>query len=121
VAKTSDNRYVTLRRSDGTVVCERCFVADRSLARMRGLLGRSELPRDEGILIRPCNSIHMFFMRFPIDAIFLDRNGTVVKVVENLKPWRMAAARRAHTVIELAAGEVKRRGIAAGDQITLAE
>src|SRR5438128_1091109 len=100
-----ERRYVTLRRGGGTVVCERCFVADRPLARMKGLLGRSELAGDEGILIRPCNSIHTLFMRFAIDAIFVDRNGTVLKITAHVKPWRTAWARRAHAVIELAAGE----------------
>ena len=84
---------------------------------MKGLLGRRELAGDEGILIRPCNSIHMFFMRFAIDAIFLDRKGVVVKVAANVRPWRMAYARRAHAVIEIAAGEAERRGVNTGDLV----
>ena len=111
--------YVTLRRADGTVVCERCAVADRPRARMKGLLGRRELPAGEGILIRPCNSIHMFFMRFAIDAIFLDREDTVVKIAAGVRPWRTAGARRARSVIELAAGEAGRRGISVGDRIEI--
>jgi uncharacterized protein len=118
---TRRRRYATLRRAEGTTVCEHCLIADTALARMKGLLGRSELPAEEGILIRPCNSIHMFFMRFAIDAIFVDRDGTVLKIAANLKPWRMAWARRGHAVIELAAGEVARRGIAPGDRIEQAE
>ena len=109
--------YTTLRHSDGTIVCERCFVVDTPIARMKGLIGRSELPAGEGIVIRPCNSIHMFFMRFAIDAIFLDRTNTVVKIAANLKPWRMAWARRAHAVVELAAGEAERRGVSLGDHL----
>lgn len=108
---------VMLRKDDGTVVCEHCRVADTMWTRMKGLLGRRELPAGEGILIRPCNSIHMFFMRFAIDAIFLDRKGVVVKVAANVKPWRMAFARRAHAVIEVAAGEAERRGITPGDTV----
>jgi uncharacterized protein len=114
---THKRGYATLRRADGTVVCERCLVADRPLARMKGLLGRSELPSGEGILIRPCSSIHMFFMRFAIDAIFVDRDGTVLKIAANLRPWRMAWGRRARAVIELAAGEAARRGMRPGDRI----
>jgi uncharacterized protein len=110
-------RHVTLRLGDGSVVCERCFVADRALSRMKGLLGRRDLPADEGVLLKPCNSIQMFFMRFPIDAIFLDRDNTVVKVVSDLKPWRTAGARRTRSVIELAAGEIRRRGVSVGDHI----
>jgi uncharacterized membrane protein (UPF0127 family) len=114
---TAKGRYVTLSRDDGSVVCERCYVADRMFARMKGLLGRSDLPAGEGILIEPANSIHMFFMRFSIDAIFLDRDKTVVRVAANLKPWRIAAARRARSVIELAAGEAQRRGVSVGDRM----
>jgi uncharacterized protein len=88
---------------------------------MRGLLGRSGLEPGEGMLFEPAGSIHMFFMRFAIDAIFVDRDGTVLKIAANLKPWRMAWARRGHAVIELAAGEVARRGIAPGDRIEQAK
>jgi uncharacterized protein len=108
---------IALRKDDGTDVCRHCDVADTMWTRMKGLLGRKDLGTDEGILIRPCNSIHMFFMRFAIDAIFLDRCGTVVKVAANVKPWRMAYARRAHAVIEMAAGEADRRGVTKGDVV----
>ena len=57
--------HVTVRSGE-QVVCEECLVADRPLARMRGLLGRTDLPRGEGVLLRPAGSIHTFFMRFPI-------------------------------------------------------
>jgi uncharacterized protein len=99
-------------RVDDRVVCERCLVADRPLARMRGLLGRTELPRGEGILLRPCGSIHTFFMRFPIDVVFVDREGKVVGVERDLKPWRTARRRGAKAVLELTAGAAA--GIDAG-------
>jgi uncharacterized membrane protein (UPF0127 family) len=114
---TKRRHYAVLRRADHTTVCEHCLIADTALARMKGLLGKGELPVGEGILIRPCNSIHMFFMRFAIDAIFLDRDGTVLKIAANLKPWRMAWARGAHAVVDLAAGEAQRRGIALGEKL----
>src|SRR3954463_16436586 len=81
--------------TEGSAVCERCLVADRPLARMKGLLGRRELPAGDGIWIRPTNSIHMLFMRFAIDAVFLDRDDVVVRIVPSLRPWRMAICRRA--------------------------
>ena len=87
---------------------------------MKGLLGRRELPRDESLLIRPAPSIHTFFMRFPIDAVFLSRDGEVLKVAANVKPWRMSSCRRAYAVLELAAGEAARREIAVGDRIHVA-
>ena len=101
------------------MVCERCTVAATPLRRLKGLLGRAGLEPGEGLLIRPTSSIHMFFMRFPIDALFLDRELVVRKVVPELKPWRVAAARRAKSVVELAAGEAARRGVAAGDRLAL--
>jgi len=112
--------YATVRTADGTVVCERCLVADAPWVRAKGLLGRSDLPEDEGILLRPASSIHMFFMRFPIDAVFLSRDLTVVRVVSNLAPWRMASKFRAHSVLEVAAGTCERAGVREGDRLTLA-
>jgi uncharacterized membrane protein (UPF0127 family) len=112
---------VSLGREDGTVVCPRCTVAATPLRRMKGLLGRKELPPGEGLLLRPGSSIHMFFMRFPIDAVFLDREHVVRKVVPDLKPWRLASARGAKSVVELAAGEAARRGIAPGQRLTVDE
>ena len=86
---------------------------------MRGLLGRSSLPVGEGLLIKPCGSVHMFFMRFAIDVVFLDRELSVVGVVPELRPWRMAGRRGAKVTLELAAGEAARRGIAPGMQLRL--
>jgi uncharacterized membrane protein (UPF0127 family) len=86
---------------------------------MRGLLGRDTLAPGEGLLIRPASSIHTFFMRFAIDAVFVDRAGTVVKVVSGLRPWRCAAARRASAVLELAAGEAAARGVQVGDRLVV--
>jgi uncharacterized protein len=102
-------------RADGLVVCERCIVADSPLPRMRGLLGRRNLGSDEGVLLRPAGSIHTFFMRFPIDVVFLDRDGRVLRVAESVRPWRTAAARGARAVLELRAGESGRRRVAVGD------
>jgi uncharacterized protein len=108
---------VTLSRADGRVVCERCLVAARPLRRMRGLLGRRDLPRGEGILLRPAASVHTFFMRFPIDVVFLDREQVVVGIEPRLRPWRTAGRRGAQAVLELAAGESERRGLAVGDAL----
>jgi len=88
---------------------------------MKGLLGRSGLEDGEGLLIRPTSSIHMFFMRFSIDAVFLDRELVVRKVVPELKPWRIAVARGAKSVVELPAGEAARRGVTTGDRLALVE
>lgn len=111
-------RALPLRRvlaADGTVVCERCEVADRYFARMRGLIGRDGLEPGGGMLLTPEPSVHMFFMRFPIDVVFLDREHRVVGVRHELRPWQMAGARGAHASLELPAGATASAGIAEGD------
>jgi uncharacterized membrane protein (UPF0127 family) len=110
---------VSLVRQDGSLVCERCLLAETPLARMRGLLGRAGLARGEGLLLRPASSIHMWFMRFPIDAVFLDGDGRVLKVVAGLRPWRLAGCRGARDVLELPAGAAARTGLAPGDRLVL--
>ena len=112
---------VTLVRANGTVACERCTVADRMRSRMKGLLGRKALAPGEGILIRPAPSIHTFFMRFPIDVVFLSRHGEVLKIVKNVAPWRARSCRHSYAVLELTAGEAGRCGLAVGDRIETAE
>ena len=67
----------------------RARVAEGFLARARGLIGRPPPPPGEGLLIPRCNAIHTFFMSYPIDATFLDKDGRVVKTVRNVRPWRL--------------------------------
>ena len=86
---------------------------------MRGLLGRSELAPGEGLLIRPAPSVHTFFMRFPIDVVFLDRDRTIVKIVSRLRPWRVASARKAVAALELEAGAADRAGLRLGMRLEL--
>ena len=87
-------------------------VARTLFERMRGLIGTKRLPPGEGMLILKCNAIHTCFMRFPIDATFLDRDDNVVKVVRNIRPWRLCVwgGRRAVKVLETAAEGVSRTG-----------
>jgi uncharacterized protein len=109
---------VALANDEGTVVCEHCLLAETMFARLRGLLGRSGLSSGEGMLLRPAASIHTAFMRFPIDAVFLDRENRVVKVAAELAPWRAAACRGSRTVLELPAGEAARQGLRPGVSLT---
>ncbi|MFL5824044.1 MAG: DUF192 domain-containing protein [Solirubrobacteraceae bacterium] len=118
---TSRAPVLILNLTKERVVCERGFVADRALPRMRGLLGRSHLPDGEGILLEPAYAIHTAFMRFPIDVVFLDTHMRVMKVVDSLTPWHTAGARQGHAVLELAAGEAARRGVAVGDRLDVQE
>ena len=114
-------RFSSVRTSGGAVVCDACLIAESPWLRMKGLLGRSDLPHGEGILLRPASSIHTAFMRFPIDAVFLARDLTVLKVVRDLAPWRMASKRRAHAVLELPAGACALSGVREGDRLSLAD
>jgi uncharacterized membrane protein (UPF0127 family) len=110
----------TLRRADGTIVCERCTVADNPIRRMKGLLGREGLESGEGLLLRPASAVHTYFMRFPIDIVFLDGALVVVGISDGVNPWRATSRRGAKAVLELPAGESARRGLAVGDQLELA-
>jgi uncharacterized protein len=107
---------VNLTRGDALCVGK---LADSPLPRMRGLMGSPGLPAGEGLLLTPAPAIHTAFMRFPIDALFLDANMRVVEIVERLRPWRIASQRRARAVLELAAGECARRGVVVGDVLEL--
>jgi uncharacterized membrane protein (UPF0127 family)/CheY-like chemotaxis protein len=112
---------LTLRREDGRIVCERVVVADRAHRRMRGLLGRKYLRQGEGMVLRPGWSIHTAFMRFPIDAVFLDADQVVIRVEHEVGPWRTVSCRGAREVVEMAAGECRRRGLeVVGDRVAWA-
>jgi uncharacterized membrane protein (UPF0127 family) len=113
-------RQIILRRENGDIVADECVVADSPVSRMRGLLGRSELRPGEGLLLRPASAIHTCFMRFPIDAVFLDRGLRVLGISDELRPWRAASRRGAHAVLELPAGESARRGLEPGDSLRVA-
>ncbi len=111
---------LTLRREDGRVVAESVVVADSTGRRLRGLLGKKDLPSGHGVLLRPAWSIHTAFMRFPIDVVFLDADQIVIKIVPNLSPFHTASCRGAREVVELRAGECERRGLALGDRVAWA-
>jgi uncharacterized membrane protein (UPF0127 family) len=112
-------KTVSLKTVEGQVVCERCLVADSPWPRMRGLLGRRGLESGEGLLLKPAGSVHTLFMRFPIDVVFLSREGDVLKVARALPAWRLAGARRAKAALELGADEAERRGISVGTRLDL--
>ncbi|MEK6191299.1 MAG: DUF192 domain-containing protein [Chloroflexota bacterium] len=106
--------------SRGSVAVERCRVARSLRDRTVGLLGTAELPAAEGLWIERSPSIHMFFMRYPIDAVFVDRSGRVVRIVERLRPWRIVAwVRGARDCLEMPAGAAQAAGIQVGDELRL--
>jgi uncharacterized membrane protein (UPF0127 family) len=100
-------------------VADMVEVADTRAARRRGLLGRTGLDKGAALMLIPCFSVHTAFMRFPIDVIFLDGDGCVVRTVSRLAPWRMAVCPRARAVVELRAGCLESLAVNAGDALYL--
>ena len=92
--------------------------ADTFITRLKGLMFRKKPLENEGLWITPCNSIHMCFMHFPIDAIFLDEQNNIVHLVSELQPWRFVLpVKGAYSVIELSAGSIKRMNLQKGQHI----
>ena len=94
-------------------------IADTSAKRRMGLLKRSGLAPGEGLWILPCESVHTFFMKFPIDLVYLDKKCAVRKVRHAVGPWRMSACFTAHSILELPAGAARASGTIAGDQLEI--
>lgn len=93
-------------------------MADNFFSRMKGLLGTRELPEGEGLLLKPCNSIHMFGMKYAIDAIFLSRDLEVVGLVESIQPGKISGYfKRAYMCLELPAGTIAKTGSQIGDRL----
>ena len=109
-----------LNVTHGTVLAIRLEAAHTGPTRRKGLLGREGLLPGEGLWIAPCESVHTFFMRFPIDLVYLDRKHQVRKVRSGVGPWRMSACWSAHSVLELAAGTVAATRTERGDSVEFA-
>jgi uncharacterized membrane protein (UPF0127 family) len=77
------------------------------------------MPAGSALILAPCTSIHTFFMRFPIDVAFVDRQGVIVKITTNLRPWRIAVALRGYAVVEMPAGTLTATSTKAGDTVQL--
>ena len=106
-------------RRTGRPLATRLVAAFDSATRRQGLLGRDRLLTDEALVLAPCSSVHTAFMRFPIDLVFLDRDGRVLKLASRVRPWRIRAAWRAFAVVELAEGAAARSEIKVGDTVEL--
>jgi uncharacterized protein len=116
----STQRSFRLATSAGTTVAGDVAVADNPWRRFMGLMGRRDLPEGAGLYLRPCSSIHMFFMRIPVDAVFVDKDGVVVRIYASLRPWRITrVVRKAKACIELPAGTLAAAGVQVGDCLTL--
>jgi uncharacterized protein len=92
-------------------------VADHVAKRRKGLLGRKMLSAGQGLWIVPCEAVHTFGMQFPIDLVYLDRDGRVKKVRSDVPPWRLSVCLSAHSVLELASGSIGRTQTRPGDRL----
>ena len=90
---------------------------DSAWERLRGLLGRPQLQSGNGLWITPCNSVHCFFMGYPIDLVYLDQQQTIIKTVAEVKPWGVSACLKAKSVIELTAGTITTLGLNPGTNL----
>lgn len=104
----------------GTVLATELEVAGSGGTRRKGLLGRDGLAPGEGLWIVPCESVHTFFMRFPIDLVYLDRKHRVRKVRHAVGAWRLSACLTAHSILELPAGTVLASKTERGDSLEIA-
>ena len=103
-----NNRQLDMKIvSKNTTIAENVKVAYSFLSRLIGLMFSKGLVGFDALLIRPCNSIHTFFMRYNIDVVFLDKQMRIVSIIRNIKPWRMTWIYfKSHQVIEMAGGSL---------------
>ena len=80
-----------INQTKRTILAENALTAANPFSRLRGLLGKANLARGSGLLLKPCNSIHTFFMRFAIDAVFVNKQNQIIKIYSQLRPWRLSA------------------------------
>ncbi len=81
---------IVINKRTGAVILDNLEIADTFYKRFKGLMGRRVLNQGTGLKIEPCNSIHCFFMRISIDIIFMSKEHTVVKIIHNMKPWKVS-------------------------------
>ena len=115
-----DRTLYRLETSDGALIADRVAVANTLGSRALGLMFRSQLDPGSGLVIKPCSSIHMFFMRFPIDVAFVDAEGLVVRAYHAIKPWRVSSVvRGAKAAIELEPGALAKAGVERGNRLRM--
>ena len=103
----------------GEILSTHVVIAVDSASRRKGLLGRTEMPAGEALIIAPCSSVHTFFMKFTIDVAFVSRAGKVVRICPDLSPWRIGFGFWAFAAVELQAGTLERSGTRTGDSLAL--
>lgn len=103
----------------GRPIATRVIAAFDSGTRRKGLLGRAGLDPGDALVLAPCSTVHTAFMRFPLDLLFVNRSGTVLKVAAGVRPWRVRGAWRGFAVVEMPAGSVAGSETRSGDTVDL--
>ena len=111
--------WVLTNTRTGKVVARQLLAAFDSASRRKGLLGRRSLPEGQAMIIAPCKSVHTFFMQFPIDIMFVSKDGRVLKTRSAVPARRATASLRAHAVIEMPAGTLERTDTVPGDTLII--
>jgi uncharacterized protein len=117
----SEGRVVVVNVTRNTQIANRAEIAGSGMKRSKGLLGRKGLAPGEGMWIIPCEAVHTFFMQFPIDLIYLDRNHRVKKTREAVPAWRLSACLSAHSILELPAGTIRKTQTERGDVLEIVQ
>jgi uncharacterized membrane protein (UPF0127 family) len=119
VLYSSKLKVLVRNQTRDAVLGQSVDVADTSATRRVGLLGRKRLEPGEGLWISPCESVHTFFMKFPIDLVYMDKSRKVRKVRHAVPAWRLSMCLSAHSILELPAGTAKQTGTVAGDVLVM--
>ncbi len=118
-APQQENRFQVVNTARRTVLATQLSLADTPMTRNKGLLGRDRLAPGEGLWIVPCQSVHTFFMRFPIDLVYLDRKKRIRKIRSAVGPWRLSACLSAYSILELPAGTISGSLTERGDTLEI--
>ena len=115
-----DSGIIIVNETRGAVIADKVEVAASFWSRGKGLIGRKSLAEGYGLVIRPCGSIHMFFMSIPLDVLHVDKDGRIVKILHEIKPWRVGPiVFKSKWVVELPAGTARRTGTEEGDVVAV--
>jgi uncharacterized membrane protein (UPF0127 family) len=115
-----DSGITIVNESRGAVIADKVEVAASFWSRGKGLIGRKSLAEGYGLVIRPCGSIHMFFMSVPLDVLHVDKDGRIIRILHEIKPWRVGPiVFKSKWVVELPAGTARRSGTEEGDVVAV--
>ena len=103
---------------NGSVLIDNLLLAESSIERMRGLLGRPQFDNDSALIIPQCNSVHTLFMKYTIDVVYLNKKGVILKIVRSLKPWRFSGCLKAFYTLEMLAENSLHKELSIGQTLS---